>query len=213
MNPKLSSEAGEGQRSVVGRVLRALLVAAVSVVCVVALSGCSNKISEAHELERQGDIEGALASYTQALEEEPDDTVALTGASVCLMLLKRYDEALLLQERLVEVDPTDAQIRVELGFNYLNHQSRPADAARVFTEAVQLEPSAKNLCFLAQAQQGAGKAADAEATLRRAIAAEPGYQYSYRLLVGFLQEQGRAEEAQQVVQQAEALGIDVNQTP
>ena len=147
------------------------------------------------------------------LKSEPDDTEALTGSAVCLMLLKRYDEALAVQERLAQLNPNDAQIRVELGFNYLNHQSRPADAVRVLGEAAKLDPSAKNLCFLAQAQEAADNAQGAEETLRQAMASEPGYAYSYQLLVALLQNEGRAEEAEQVIQHAASLGIDVTKTP
>ncbi len=48
-------------------------------------------------------------------------------------LLGRHDEALALQERVVALDPKDVQTRIELGFNYLNHQKRAADAVRVLS--------------------------------------------------------------------------------
>ena len=126
------------------------------VTCLLVLAGCSDEIGEARKLETQGDIVGALDIYSEVLKGDADNLEALNGGAVCLLMLKRFDEALALQERLVQLDPTDAQIRVELGFNYLNHQARPADAVRVLAEAVRLDPVAKNLCFLAQAQDANG---------------------------------------------------------
>jgi tetratricopeptide (TPR) repeat protein len=200
-------------RRTVGRCVYAVLVTLMSIACMVVFGGCSDELGDALKLEREGDLEGALAVYGEMLKGDPNDTEALSGQAVCLLLLKRYDEALSVQERLAQVDPTDAQIRVELGFNYLNHQSRPEDAVRVLGEAVKLQPSAKNLCFLAQALEAAGDTRGAEETLRQAMASEPSYGYSYQLLAALLQKQGRAEEAEQVIQQAASLGIDVTKTP
>jgi tetratricopeptide (TPR) repeat protein len=207
-----SSKSTAGGRTV-KRCVRAVLVTLMSVACMVVFGGCSDELGDALKLERQGDLEGALAVYGEMLKSNPNDTEALTGSAVSLMLLKRYDEALTVQEHLAQLNPTDAQIRVELGFNYLNHQSRPADAVRVLGEAVKLQPSAKNLCFLAQALEAAGDTRGAEETLRQAVASEPTYAYSYQLLAALLQAQGRAEEAEQVIQQAASLGIDVTKTP
>jgi tetratricopeptide (TPR) repeat protein len=207
-----SSKSTLGRRSV-RRCVCAVLVTLMSVACMVVFGGCSDELGDALKLERRGDLEGALAVYGEMLRDDPNDTEALSGQAVCLTLLKRYDEALTVQERLAQLDPTDAQIRVELGFNYLNHQSRPEDAVRVLGEAVKLQPSAKNLCFLAQALEAAGDTRGAEETLRQAMASEPSYAYSYQLLAALLQKQERAEEAEQVIQQAALLGIDVTKTP
>jgi Flp pilus assembly protein TadD len=200
-------------RQTIKRSVCAVLVTLISVACMVVFGGCSDKMGDALELERQGDVEGALAVYQEMLESSPNDTEALSGQAVCLILLKRYDEALTVQEHLAQLDPTDVQIRVELGFNYLNHQSRPVDAVRVLGEAVKLQPSAKNLCFMAQAQEAAADTQGAEATLRQAVASEPTYAYSYQLLAALLQNEGRSDEAEHVIQQAASLGIEVTKTP
>ncbi len=150
---------------------------------------------------------GALQVYTEIVESEPNNQAAIEGAAVCLFALKRFDEALVLEEKLATTDPTNAQIRVELGFNYLNHQNRPADAVRVLAEAVEVEPTAKNLCFLAQAHMVVGNAEPAEQALRRAIDEEPEYAYSYQLLIGLLQDQGRADEAGEIAGLAASRGL------
>lgn len=182
-----------------------LLLILLSVFCL----SCGNDVADARKMESAGDWEGALSVYMQVLSERPDDLKALSGAAVALMVLQRYEEALEYQELVVAADSKDAQIRVELGFNYLNHQERPVDAVRVFEEAVSLEPTAKNLTFLAQGQKGAGDLQNAERTLRRAIEVDPTYGYAYGQLAELLSQQGRVDEAMQVEDEARTLGVEV----
>ena len=186
-----------------------VLCAAIVLACSLCAIGCSDAMGDARELENAGDWEGALAIYQQVFAEDPNDTGALSGAAVSLMALQRYDEALVLQERVVAIDATDVLIRVEVGFNYLNHQGRAADAVRVLREAADLEPSAKNLTFLAQAQSVSGDDEGAESTLRRAIEVDTRYSYAYTQLVSLLEDQGRTEDADEVRQEAGTLGISM----
>jgi tetratricopeptide (TPR) repeat protein len=138
------------------------------------------------------------------------DCDSLTAKAVELMSSGRYDEALPVQERIAALDPKDAQIRIELGFNYLNHQARPADAVRVLLEVVDLDSSARNLTFLAQAQMGNGDRAGAECTLHKAIAADSGYPHCYAVLIRLLGDSGRLDEVQGIVDEAADHGIDVD---
>jgi tetratricopeptide (TPR) repeat protein len=184
-----------------------LLLAAVG--CVVVAVGCSDRLAEAHRLEEDGEWEAALSVYEQLLSEDPDDVAALSGSAVALMVLQRFDEAMKVQERLVAADPDDAQTRVELGFNYLNHQDRPEDAVRVLEEAANLEPIAKNLTFLAQAQLRAGDAEEAERTLRDAIETDRSYTYAYSQLFQLLERQGRQTEAEALVEEAANAGVTI----
>jgi tetratricopeptide (TPR) repeat protein len=192
-----------------GRVLS--LVTMALMLCAAAL-GCSNAMATAEGLVAGGDPAGAQAIYEETLAAEPDDLEALTGLAVVLAMQQKYDEALSVQERVIAADPADVQTRVELGFNYLNHQGRSSDAVRVFSEAVALDGSAKHLTFLGQAQISAGQVQEAEQTLERAIGTEPGYAYAYTVLAGLLDDQGRAEEADQVVAQAASQGITISES-
>jgi len=189
------------------------VAASVVVVGGLLLSGCGNDLGEARDLEEKGDLAGAVTAYQRMLEDEPDDLEALTGAATDLLLLQRFDEALPLQERIVALDPQDALTRVELGFNYLNHQERPLDAVGVFEEAAVLDPSAKNLCFLAQSLTVSGDEVGAEATLRRALESEPAYPRTYDLLIGLLEANGRTDEAQGLRELAMANGVSLESSP
>jgi tetratricopeptide (TPR) repeat protein len=173
----------------------------------VGLGGCEDQMRQARQLEGSGDWEGALALYEQALAGDPDDLEAIQGVAVALWALQRYDEALDYQERAALGDPGDVQTRIELGFNYLGHQGRPNDAARVLGEAVELDGSAKNLTFLAQALEASGDLGGAERTLREAIEVDSHYAYAYGQLIELLEDQGRAEEAAELKAEAEANGV------
>ena len=173
------------------------------------LCGCSDGLAAARSLEEQGDLMGAVQAYDLILEKNPDNIGALSGLAVALLLMQEYDRALPVQERLVALDQEDVQMRVELGFNYLNHQKRAEDAVRVLGEATTLDPTAQHMTFLAQAQVASGDTRSAEATLRHAVDVDPGYGRSYSMLSGLLVDAGRVQDASAVLLLAEARGLQI----
>ena len=177
----------------------------VSLISLAAASGGEKQ--RARDLEAQGDLTGAVEVYRHLLGRSPDDVVVLRALALDLLLLQRYDDALSVQERIVALDPKDALTRVELAFNYLNHQERAADAVTYLTQACALEPSAKYLTFLAQAQMETGDVVGAEQNLRRGLATDPSYPHAYGVLLRLLGQEGRTQEAQALRQEAEAQGV------
>ena len=171
------------------------------------LAGCADPASEARALEKKGDLEGAVALYGEILAGSPKNLRALGGLEVDLLQLQAVRPSAPVQETIVALDPKDALTRVELAFNYLNHQKQPAKAVQYLTEAVALDASAKNLSFLAQAQTAAGDAQKAEQTLRKAIATDKTYPYAYELLIAMLDGQGRASEAAGLREAARSAGV------
>lgn len=195
------------------RASAASLLAAVTVVAGMVLASCGGGVAgEGRELERNGDVPGAVSLYREYLEAHPDDIEILAALGSDLYVQGKFDEALPIQERTVQLDPKDAQTRIELGFNYLNHQNRPADAVRVLSQAVSLEPSAKNLSFLAEAQESNQDDSGAEASLRKAIQTDLKYAFSYQLLVKLLTKLGRSQDASQVEQTARQNGVNLTST-
>ena len=189
-----------------------LSLLALLVLIMVIVSACSSPLDEARALEKAGDLEGAVALYTQILADDPKDLEALTGLAVDLLQLKRYDEALPVQEVIVALDAKDALTRVELAFNYLNHQDRPDKAVRYLNEAVALEPTPKNLTFLGQAQIQAGDPEGAERSLRRSLLDDPKYPHAYVVLLSLLDSQGRAGDAADLREQARLNAVDLSGT-
>jgi len=187
----------------------------VAVLCLMlgAASSCSGLLDQAEKAAAEGHTAEAAALYRASLDKDPDNLEALRGLAVALYLNKSFDEALPIQEKVVDLDATDVQTRIELGFNYLAHQGRPADAANVLGEAASLDPSAKNLTYWAQALIACGEEARAEEVLRKAIETEPGYAHSYEVLYRLLCSQGRIDEAQRLLGDAAAQGVVVNDSP
>ena len=77
------------------------------------------------------------------LQGEPKHLEALRALTGPALPATAIHEVLPLQERLVCLDPKDAQTRVELAFNYLNHQGEQAKAVASLSEAVAPGPECK----------------------------------------------------------------------
>lgn len=193
-----------------GRSCRAGLVLVVVLALLLGTTACAGPLDEAASAEAEGDLPGAVELYEEILAQDPDNVEALDGIGVDLMALGRYDEALGYQEQLVALDDEAWEIRVDLGFNYLNHQGRPADAAEVLSEAARVEPTAQNLTFLAQALIALESTEEAEETLRKAIEADGSYPWAYQVLAGLLRDLGREQDLAALVTQAGTAGIVIS---
>ena len=62
--------------------------------------------------------EEAVAKYDAALALDPDWTEALHGKAMALMRLERYDDAIEVGKRIVELDPDDAFAHTSLSMFY-----------------------------------------------------------------------------------------------
>jgi tetratricopeptide (TPR) repeat protein len=191
------------RRAVVAALLTIVVLATAGAVA----TGCSNSISEAQKAEEAGDLTVASSLYQKQLDAHPNDLRAVKGLAGILYVERRWNEALPLQEKAVAMDPKEARIRVELGFNYLNHQSAAAKAVTVLEEATVLEHTAQHLGFLAQAQMAAGSSQLAEASLREAMGVDKTYVRAYDLLVTLLEQQGRKADAAAVRSAARDAGL------
>jgi len=190
-----------------GTPVRLVVLALALTLLVLIAPACSSLVSDAQEAEAAGDLESATQLYRARLQEEPEDLTALRGLAVALSFQGNFNEALPVQERIVSLDEGDAETRIELGFNYLNHQGQPAKAVATFTEATEVEPSAKYLTFLAQAQLEAGNSPEAEAALRKALSEDESYGHAYTVLTALLEAEGRTTEAEGLRAAASAKGV------
>jgi Tfp pilus assembly protein PilF len=190
-------------------VLVGIVVTVILAAAALLVAGCSDRVSEARDAELAGDFQTAEALYQGQLQSDADDVDALRGLSGVLYMEHKWDEALPIQKKTIALDTKEAQVRVELGFNYLNHQNSPAEAVAVFKEACALLPTAQYLGFLAQAQMALGDLSAAETTLREALKTDKTYSRAYTLLISILEDQGKTSDADAVRAEAQTEGVSL----
>lgn len=110
-------------------------------------------LNEALALERQGDYEAALTSYRLALRDHPNDLRVLQNMAIAYTKTHRYDEAIRIYRRALEVDGTLAGAHYGIAFllirrgdtetaarhlrAFLGHPPRGAEAQRWVEHAEQ----------------------------------------------------------------------------
>jgi tetratricopeptide (TPR) repeat protein len=110
-------------------------------------------LNEALALERQGDYEAALTSYRLALRDHPNDLRVLQNMAIAYTKTHRYDEAIRIYRRALEVDGTLAGAHYGIAFlllrrgdtdtaarhlrAFLGHPPRGPDAQRWIEHAEQ----------------------------------------------------------------------------
>jgi cytochrome c-type biogenesis protein CcmH/NrfG len=82
---------------------------------------------------QSGDTKEAFADYSQAVELQPNDAVALAGLAEVLVVQQQPAKALPLLERAVQLDPTSASAHYRLSTLY-RHAGRNADAKQELNE-------------------------------------------------------------------------------
>jgi len=73
---------------------------------------------DALDLMAEGQLDKAVAAYQKALETDPAFTEAMHGLARALQDLQRYDEALAVARRIVELDPDDVLAHTSLSVLY-----------------------------------------------------------------------------------------------
>src|SRR3989337_1118887 len=73
-------------------------------------------LNEALALERQGDYEAALTSYRLAIRDHPNDLRVLQNMAIAYTKTHRYDEAIRIYRRALEVDGTLAGAHYGIAF-------------------------------------------------------------------------------------------------
>ena len=66
----------------------------------------------------EGKHDDAIAKYEESLQVDPEWTEAMHGKAMALMQLERYDDAIEVGLRIVELDPNDAFAHTSLSMFY-----------------------------------------------------------------------------------------------
>lgn len=85
-------------------------------------------LNEALALERQGDYDAALTSYRLALRDHPNDLRVLQNMAIAYTKTQRFDEAIRIYRRALEVDGTLAGAHYGIAFLLLHRGDTDAAA-------------------------------------------------------------------------------------
>jgi len=129
--------------------------------------------AEAESLYLQGDLEGAIEAYQQALRLAPDDATLYPSLIRLLTIEERIGEAVELGERAVENAPDFAPAWAALGMAY-DWAGRVPEAIDACLRAVELDPAyAEGYAYLAEAYADAGRWGEAVEAAQTALNLDP----------------------------------------
>lgn len=121
-----------------------------------------------------------LALFTRGVERAPENRIALHDLSAALVDDRRYDDAIVLLQKLLSQNPDDFIDNNNLGQAYLNKGD--LDHAEIYlARSCQLHPAARPLYQLGAIRLKLGRLEAAEETLRQAIEMDPkaaGFHYA-----------------------------------
>ncbi|HUD98479.1 MAG TPA: tetratricopeptide repeat protein [Bryobacteraceae bacterium] len=160
----------------------------------------------AYILFREGNPKPSLAEYTEGARYRAPNALDLEAIGSDYLLLENYPAADEWLTKAVESAPGDASARYYLGRAKYN-EKRFADAVRIFTECLALDPrNAKAADYLGRSYEALGKTEEALAAYRRAVGldagAAPGNAEPYLDLGTLLVENGQPGGALAYLQQA-----------
>ncbi len=140
----------------------------------------------------------------QAMQHHPTSTAHLLQGE-WLRVAGRFDEAVTESERGVALDPSDSEALANLG-NILISAGRAQDGLDAVTSAMRIDPHSPPfyLHYLAKAQFGVDKFADAAATWEEATRRNPDQSWWFVFLASAYGHLGRLDDAKTAVAKADA---------
>jgi tetratricopeptide (TPR) repeat protein len=141
-------------------------------------------------------------------QKYPDHPFAWKALGAVYKRASRLPEAVIANQKAVELDPTDADAHYNLG-NSLDELGRLEDAETSYREAIALQPDyAEAHSNLGNTLKELGRLEDAETNLRKALALKPDFAEAHSNLGNTLKELGRLEDAETNLRKALALKPD-----
>lgn len=106
------------------------------------------KVIEGVELHDSGNFEGAITKYDEALTLDKDNAYALAEKAMTLEVLKKYDEAIAICQRVLKLHPKEnnAMVYVTYG-NALDHSGKAKQALKIYDEGIKKFPNQYQLFY------------------------------------------------------------------
>jgi tetratricopeptide (TPR) repeat protein len=168
-------------------------------------------MAEAHELYLQGDLDNAIAKYSQAAELDPADPMPYVWWANLLTLRGRTGEAVEKAREAVGVAPDSAEALAALCMALdwdagIGDEAKLQEALSACLSATDLEPGyAEAYAYLAEVYADLGRSSQAAETARRAVALDDSSPFAHRDLGYALEKQRKYREAVAEYQRASQL--------
>jgi tetratricopeptide (TPR) repeat protein len=144
-------------------------------------------------LRQAGRREDAVSRFKLAIKRRPPYAPAFKEFGYLLVLMERYDEAVEVLNRGIDVAPMMPQLSIQLGYAHLSRRDC-ASARNAFARALEIAPRAHDALFgMAKAHQEVGECEVAAEYFRRSLMSNPDDQTARLHLGHCLLELGQLE--------------------
>jgi tetratricopeptide (TPR) repeat protein len=167
----------------------------------------NNALSAGMDLYGKEDYKAAAQAFQRAIDLAPQSDLASDACnylSMSYLKLGEADKAIEAYKKWIQLNPGQADPHLKLG-NFYFSQEKYNEAVGEFSEAVKLDPSAKNCYSLGQAYLFLDRFSEAEAEFRKVRRLQPEDPAGYYGMGLAYSKQGRYENAVEMFDQATRL--------
>ncbi|MGB9142941.1 MAG: tetratricopeptide repeat protein [Aestuariivirga sp.] len=151
---------------------------------------------------RLRNMDGAIASFSKALQIKPDYAEAHNNLGLALQSLGRFEEAIASFSEALHIKPDYAEAHNNLGAA-LKYQGRLVEAIASFSKALQIKPDhAEAHNNLGAALQDQGRLEEALASYGKALQIKPDFVQAHSNLCGLYEKQNNIEELERALEKA-----------
>lgn len=163
------------------------------------------RLGLAHALESDDNLDAAVATLSEAIEDSPDQTEYLALRGALYARLNRLAEAEHDLRRVLRLHPAHGPALVELG-DVLLRRGRPVEAVDAFSRSLSVQPDRPGMQLrLGDALNRADRLEDSAVALERALAEEPDNRRAWHLYGRVLDRLERPDDAVRAYRRAQGI--------